>query len=167
VEWTTGVGMVYSAAKTARKLSGIQYQIDPTSANIPGASPNLERGLFDMLEKYRFADGKAIDFRGVAERTSNGRTGTLADSNERGSKGFAPTFNAELIWGKVRVAKYKLDWIFVKDNIDSPRSANGSFLFAPHFGRTLSDLNNCPPEPISDHSPMTVDLPFHDPVELH
>jgi endonuclease/exonuclease/phosphatase family metal-dependent hydrolase len=167
IEWTTGVGAIYSAAKTARKLSGIQYQIDPTSANIPGASPNLERGLFDMLEKYRFADGKAIDFRGVADRSSNGRTGTLADSNERGSKGFAPTFNAELIWGKVRVAKYKLDWIFVKDNIESPREAKGSFLFAPHFGRTLSDLNNCPPEPISDHSPMTADLPFHEPVGLN
>jgi endonuclease/exonuclease/phosphatase family metal-dependent hydrolase len=167
VQWATGVGMVYSAAKTARKLSGIQYQIDPTSANIPGAAPNLERGLFAMLEQYRFADGKAIDFRGVAERTSNGRTGTLADSNERGSKGFAPTFNAELIWGKVRVAKYKLDWIFVKDNIENPRNVNGSFLFAPHFGRTLSDLNNCPPEPMSDHSPMTVDLPFHDPTGLH
>jgi endonuclease/exonuclease/phosphatase family metal-dependent hydrolase len=167
VQWATGVGMVYSAAKTTRKLSGIQYQIDPTSANIPGASPNLERGLFAMLESYRFADGKAIDFRGVAERTSNGRTGTLADSNERGSKGFAPTFNAELIWGKVRVAKYKLDWIFVKDNIENPRNVNGSFLFAPHFGRTLSDLNNCPAEPMSDHSPMTVDLPFHEPTGLH
>jgi Endonuclease/Exonuclease/phosphatase family len=74
VQWATGVGMVYSAAKTVRKLSGIQYQIDPTAANIPGAAPNLERGLFDMLERFRFADGKALDFRGVAERTSNGRS---------------------------------------------------------------------------------------------
>jgi endonuclease/exonuclease/phosphatase family metal-dependent hydrolase len=163
VQWATGVGMAYSAAKTVRKLSGIQYQIDPTSANIPGAAPNLERGLFDTLEKFRFADGKALDFRGVAERTSNGRTGTLADSNERGSKGFAPTFNAELIWGKVRVAKFKLDWIFVKADIEKPRDVNGSYLFAPHFARSLGDLNNCLPEPISDHSPMTVDLPFREP----
>jgi hypothetical protein len=163
VQWATGVGMAYSAAKTVRKLSGIQYQIDPTSANIPGAAPNLERGLFDTLEKFRFADGKALDFRGVAERTSNGRTGTLADSNERGSKGFAPTFNAELIWGKVRVAKFKLDWIFVKADIEKPRDVNGSYLFAPHFARSLGDLNNCLPEPISDHSPMTVDLPFGEP----
>jgi endonuclease/exonuclease/phosphatase family metal-dependent hydrolase len=163
VQWATGVGMVYSLAKTGRKLSGIQYQIDPTSANIPGAAPNLERGLFDKVEKFHFADGKTLDFRGVAERTSNGRSGTLADSNERGSKGFAPTFNAELIWGKVRVAKYKLDWIFVKDDIESPRDLKGSYIFAPHFGRSLSDLNNCVPEPISDHSPMTVDLPFREP----
>lgn len=166
VQWATGVGMVYSAAKTARKLSGIQYQIDPTSANIPGAAPNLERGLFDTVGKFRFADGKAFDFRGVPERTSNGRSGTLADSNERGSKGFIPTFNVELIWGKARLAKYKLDWFFVKDDIESPRDLNGSYLFAPHFARTLGDLNNCLPEPISDHSAMTLDLPFQEPVDL-
>jgi len=166
VQWATGVGMVYGAAKTARKLSGIQYQIDPTSANIPGAAPNLERGLFDTVERFHFADGKAFDFRGVPERTSNGRSGTLADSNERGSKGFVPTFVAELIWGKARVAKFKLDWIFVKDNIESPRDLNGSYLFAPHFARTLGDLNNCLPEPISDHSPMTVDLPFQEATDL-
>jgi endonuclease/exonuclease/phosphatase family metal-dependent hydrolase len=166
IQWTTGVGAVYSVAKTARKLSGIQYQIDPTTANIPGAAPNLERGLFDKVEKFHFADGKALDFRGVAERTSNGRSGTLADSNERGSKGFAPTFNTELIWGKVRVAKFKLDWIFVKDDIESPRDLKGAYIFAPHFARSLSDLNNCLPEPISDHSPMTVDLPFQEPSDL-
>lgn len=166
VQWATGVGAIYSVAKMARKLSGIQYQIDPTSANIPGAAPNLERGLFDTLERFRFADGKALDFRGVSERSSNGRSGTLADSNERGSKGFAPTFNAELIWGKVRVAKFKLDWMFLKADIESPRDLKGSYLFAPHFARTLGDLNNCLPEPISDHSPMTVDLPFQEPADL-
>jgi hypothetical protein len=150
-------------AKTLRKLSGIQYQIDPTSANIPGASPNLERGFFADLEKFRFADGKAFDFRGVPDRASNGRSGTLGDSNERGSKGFAPSYAAELIWGKVRVAKYKLDWIFVKGELQNPRDANAPYVFAPHFARTMYDLNNCLPEPISDHSPMTVDLPFQEP----
>lgn len=166
IQWTTGVGMIYSGAKTLRKLAGIQYRVDPTSANIPGASPNLERGLFDMLGRYRFADGKAIDFRGLAERTSNGKTGTLADSNQRSSKGFVPTFVAELIWGKLRVAKFKLDWFFIKADVESPRDPKGSFVFAPHFSRTLSDLNLGPVEPISDHSPMTVDLPFHEPTGL-
>jgi Endonuclease/Exonuclease/phosphatase family len=165
IQWTTGVGMVYSGAKTAMKLSSIQYRIDPTSANIPGASANLERGLFDKVERFRFSDNTAFDFRGVPERTINGRAGTLGDSNERGSKGFAPSFVTELIWGKVRVAKFKLDWMFVKSKLDSPRDAKGSYLFAPHLARTLSDLNNCLPEPISDHSPMTVDLPFHEPSE--
>jgi endonuclease/exonuclease/phosphatase family metal-dependent hydrolase len=53
VQWATGVGMVYGAAKSARKLAGIQYRVDPTSANIPGLSANLERGLFTTLEKFR------------------------------------------------------------------------------------------------------------------
>ena len=166
IQWSTGVGLVYSGARTAMKLSGIQYQIDPTSANIPGASPNLERGLFKSLERFRFADGKAFDFRGIPERTVNGRGGTLADSNQRQSGGFTPTFVTELIWGKVKVAKFKLDWFFVKSNLENPRDPKEPYLFAPHFARTLVDLNNCLPEPISDHSPMTVDLPFKEPVGL-
>ena len=166
IQWTTGVGLVYTGAKTAMKLSGVQYRIDPTSANIPGASPNLERAFFSSVEKFRFADGKAIDFRGVPERTVNGTAGTLADSNQRQGAGFTPTFVAQLIWGNVKLAKFKLDWLFVKDNIDSPRDAKGSYLFAPHFARTLTNLNNSPLEPIADHSPMTLDLPFNEPTQL-
>ena len=166
VQWATGVGMVYSASKAAMKLAGYQYRVDPTSANIPGLSANLERGLFSTVERFRFADGKAFDFRGVPERTVNGKSGTLADSNQRLAKGFAPSFITELIWGKVRIAKFKLDWIFVKSELENPRDPKGSDVLAPHFARTLSDLNNSLPEPISDHSPMTVDLPFHEPADL-
>ena len=166
VQWANGVGIAYSASKGALKLAGYQYRVDPTSANVPGLSANLERGLFSSVERFRFADGKAFDFRGVPGRTVNGKGGTLADSNQRLAKGFAPSFVAELTWGKVRVAKFKLDWIFVKSELDKPRDNQGSYVFAPHFARTLSDLNNFTPEPISDHSPMTVDLPFHEPV-LH
>lgn len=166
VQWATGVGMVYSGAKAMMKLSGVQYRIDPTSANVPGASPNLERGLFASVEKFHFADGHTFDFRGVTERSVNGKSGTLGDSNERGSKGFAPTFVTELTWGKVSVAKYKLDWIFVKSNLVSPRDLKGPYVFAPHFARTMPDLNNALPEPLSDHSPLTVDLPFHEPAQV-
>ncbi len=166
IQWTTGVGMVYSLAKTGRKLAGIQYRVDPTSANIPGLSANLERGFFTTIEKFRFADGKAFDFRGMPERTINGRVGTLADSNQRLAKGFTPTFVTELIWGKLRVAKFKLDWIFVKSELENPRDPKGSYVLAPHFPHVLSDLNNSLPEPISDHSPITVDLPFHEPANL-
>jgi endonuclease/exonuclease/phosphatase family metal-dependent hydrolase len=166
VQWATGVGVVYGASKGARKLAGIQYRVDPTSANIPGLSANLERGLFDSMEKFRFADGKALDFRGVPERTANGKSGTLADSNQRLGKGFAPSFVTELVWGNVRVAKFKLDWIFVKSELENPRDPKGSYVWAPHFARTLSDLNNSTLEPLSDHSPMTVDLPFHEPSSL-
>ena len=166
VQWATGVGMVYSVARATMKLSGIQYRIDPTSANVPGASPNLERAFFNSIEKFRFADGKAIDFRGVPARTVNGTGGTLADSNERKGPGFNPTFAAELIWGNVKLAKFKLDWFFVKADINSPRDTKGPYLFAPHFPRTLVNLNNSPAEPIADHSPMTIDLPFGEPANV-
>ena len=166
IQWTTGVGFVYTGAKTAMKLSGVQYRIDPTSANIPGASPNLERAFFSSVEKFRFSDGKAIDFRGIPERTVNGTAGTLADSNQRQGAGFTPTFVAQLIWGNVKLAKFKLDWFFVKSDIDTPRDAKGPYQFAPHFARTLVNLNNAPPEPIADHSPMTIDLPFNEPPQL-
>jgi endonuclease/exonuclease/phosphatase family metal-dependent hydrolase len=162
----TGVGLIYTGAKTVRNVAGFEYRVDPTSANIPGASPNLERGFFSTLEKFRFADGKAIDFRGVETHTTNGSAGTLANSNQRQSRGFTPTYVTELIWGNVGVARFKLDWIFVKDNINTPRDIKGSYVFAPHFPRTLADLNNCLPEPISDHSPITVDLPFGEPTGL-
>jgi endonuclease/exonuclease/phosphatase family metal-dependent hydrolase len=163
IQWSTGVGLLYSASKTGMALSGIQYRIDPTSANIPGASPNLERGFFTTLQNFRFADGTAIDFRGMPDHTVNGTAGTLADSNQRQKAGFVPTFEAELIWKKVRVAKFKLDWFFVKGNLQTPRDPKASYLFAPQFARTLVDLNNCLPTPISDHSPMTIDLPFNEP----
>jgi endonuclease/exonuclease/phosphatase family metal-dependent hydrolase len=166
VQWATGVGMVYGATKSAIKLAGVQYRVDPTSANIPGLSANLERGFFTTLEQFRFADGKAIDFRGVPERTVNGKPGTLADSNQRQSKGFAPSFATELMWGKVRVAKFRLDWIFVKSELENPRDQKGSYAFAPHFARTLTDLNDYPPIPMADHSPITVDLPFHEPADF-
>src|ERR1700675_2244267 len=88
----------------------------------------------------------------------------MADSNQRQGAGFKPTFAAELIWGNVKLAKFKLDWFFVKADIDSLRDAKGPYLFAPRFARTLVNLNNSPPEPIADHSPMTVDLPFSEPA---
>lgn len=166
IQWTSGVGLAYTGAKAFRKLAGIQYRVDPTSVNIPGISPNLERGFFKTMEKYRFGDGTAFDFRGVPTRTIDGRSRTLADSNQRQSKGFTPTFITEFIWGKVRVARFKLDWIFVKANIKDPRHQHGSYVLAPHFGRTLVDLSNCLPLPISDHSPITVDLPFAEPARL-
>jgi endonuclease/exonuclease/phosphatase family metal-dependent hydrolase len=164
IQWATGIGLIYTGSKAFRKLTGIQTRIDPTSANLPGLSPNLEKGLFDDLEKFRFADGKAIDFRGDPDRTIGGMAGTLANSNERTRRGFTPTFISELIWGSVRVARFKLDWVLVKSNNQEPRAENGPYVFAPHFPRVLADLNNCLPEPISDHSPITVDLPFHEPV---
>ena len=108
----------------------------------------------------------AIDFRGVPARTINGKPGTLADSNQRLSKRFVPSFATEFMWGKVRVAKFRRDWISVESDLENPRDPKGSYSFAPHFARTLTDLNDYPPVPIADHSPITVDLPFHEPKDL-
>ena len=166
IVWTTGAGLVYSGSKFSLKLVGVQVRVDPTSANIPGLSPNLERGLFKTLEKFRFDDGQAFDFRGIPERTVHGKGGTLGDSNERLSKGFAPTFVTEFVWKKVRVAKFRLDWIVVKSELENPRDRKGPYIFAPHFPSTLSDLNHSTPEPLADHDPITVDLPFHEPHRL-
>lgn len=42
----------------------------------------------------------------------------------------------------------------------APHSRTG---FAPHFGRTLKELNESIPDRISDHNPITVDLPLTEP----
>jgi hypothetical protein len=58
------------------------------------------------------------------------------------------------------VGRYKLDWIFVKPYITKSRGDGMSHQFAPHFPVTMRDLNNSVPDGISDHAPISVDLPF-------
>lgn len=165
VQWATGVGLVYSGAKAAMKLSGIQYRIDPTSANIPGASPNLERGLFDKLKhsglptarrstSAALRNGPAMgDRERWRIRTNVGRTVSFPASPPNSS-------GAKSAWRNS-------SWIgCLYGAISEPTDVKAPYLFAPHFGRTMGDLNNCLPEPISDHSPMTVDLPFHEAAGL-
>lgn len=128
---------------------------DPTVFHMPLFLPNRERGLFTNLRKFRFKDGGAFDFRGDSEHTRDGRKGTLANSNERGLKGFAPTFSFERTFTGV-VGKYKLDWIFVKP------AADGSL--APRFPATMNALNEVSGTRISDHPPISVDLRLPSPV---
>jgi endonuclease/exonuclease/phosphatase family metal-dependent hydrolase len=89
------------------------------------------------------------------------RVVVAGDMNTTGTDS-TPTSVEYMLYKKLRVAKFKLDWVFVKADLTQSRQADAPFLFAPHFARTLVNLNNCLPEPISDHSPMTVDLPFHE-----
>jgi len=132
---------------------------DPTRANIPLVGDNPEAKFFGMLEKFRFADGGAFDFRGDKARSYNDRTGTLSDSNERSEKGFVPTNELGKSFGVV--GQYKLDWIFIRPaTLTKPKGDNETEAFAPYYGRTLKALNHSIPERISDHNPMTVDLPF-------
>jgi hypothetical protein len=81
--------------------------------------------------------------------------------DQRAAKGFEPTFTLQRDFAGL-VGRYKLDWIFVKPYITQPRSAGMSDEFAPHFPVTMRDLNNAVPDGVSDHAPITVDLPLSD-----
>ena len=152
LKWATGLGLTYdivtAGVNKAKNLN------DPTAKHVPVVAPNPEALLFDELEKFRFDDGGAFDFRG--DRTiARGKAGTLANSNERAEKGFAPTYAVAKTYGPV--GQFKLDWFFIKGD------AGGSYRFAPHFPRTLRELNYSYHDRLSDHNPMTVDLPFEAP----
>ena len=147
-------------------LIGFARKIDdPTVRSIPLISKNPEAAFFDTLEKFRFADGNSFDFRGTQAHSSNHRDGNLADSNERGEKGFIPTNELGRSYGPI--GKYKLDWIFVRPvSLTNPHDTTQPYRFAPYFGRTLRELNQSIPERISDHSPITVDLSLSGPPAL-
>jgi endonuclease/exonuclease/phosphatase family metal-dependent hydrolase len=157
LKYGTPLGWMFEASfgvvGTARKLD------DPTEVSIPLLGENHEHRFFKELEEFRFADGRAFDFRGNRERTSNGRAGLLADSNERGEKGFVPTDELGRTMGPI--GQYKLDWIFVSPpGVMKPRDDGQPWRFAPENGRTLKALNHAIPGKISDHNPIFVDLPF-------
>jgi endonuclease/exonuclease/phosphatase family metal-dependent hydrolase len=132
---------------------------DPTAFHVPVLWENRERALFKTLEKFRFADDRAFDFRGEPERTSPPREHTLANSNQRGGKGFTPTYSFARDYGGL-VGRFKLDWIIVKPFIQNPRLPRQTGLFAPHFAETMRELNDSVYDRIADHAPMTVDLPL-------
>ncbi len=130
---------------------------DPTALDIPVLGNNKEAALFNNLQKFQFADGGRFDFRGEASRTIDGRGGRLSDSNQRARKGFVYTFSLPRDF-KGMIGRYRLDWIFVKPTYDDGRRTG---MFSPWYPRTLIDLNTSPKERISDHSPITVDLPIN------
>jgi endonuclease/exonuclease/phosphatase family metal-dependent hydrolase len=125
--------------------------LDPSAFHLPIFLPNREGGLFDKVQRFRFSDDGAFDFSGTPERTRNRRAGTLANSNQRHFKGFEPTFAFERTFGGV-VGRYKLDWLFVKPD----RTGQ----MAPHLPATMNELNGLWGSRISDHPPVTVDLPL-------
>ena len=134
---------------------------DPLAPDISVLFPNPLHALFAMVQNYRFKDGGAFDFRGDPERSINGKGGALANSNERGFKGFKTSWSVKQpisIFGK-----YRLDWVFVKALLKDPYDKAGSYRFAPHFGETLEELNTSLKQPISDHHPNVVDIPFKEP----
>ncbi|HYJ86701.1 MAG TPA: endonuclease/exonuclease/phosphatase family protein [Pyrinomonadaceae bacterium] len=139
-------------------------QADPTVRSIHFVASNPEAKFFDTLKKFRFSDGGAFDFRGDRQRSIGSGNSPLANSNQRGGKGFITTFEVERTIGFV--GKYKLDWIFVKPpGLTSPYAEGQTYLMAPHFGRTLKELNDSFDERISDHDPLIVDLPLQEPAD--
>jgi hypothetical protein len=163
VNYALGFGLMENLLMSA--VSFGRNQADPTVKHIPFFAPNPERKFFTTLENFRFADGGAFDFRGDAERSAGGKNKRLANSNERGSKGFVTTFRVKR--PITFVGKYKLDWIFVKPaNLTNPVDRQQSYRFAPHFGRTLTEINRAIEDGISDHRPLIVDLPLSEPTKI-
>jgi hypothetical protein len=163
VKYGTGVGAVYGMLVGGYK--NIRFQDDPTASGIKYIADNPEKALFDKVGGFRFDDGTAIDFRGIKQKTATGNSGTLADSNQRDAKGFVTTFQFQRTIGPK--GKFKLDWIFVKSYLKDPADERGPYAFAPHFARALVETNYAPSERMSDHTPISVDLPFTEPPPVH
>jgi endonuclease/exonuclease/phosphatase family metal-dependent hydrolase len=160
VKYATGAGLIMDAASFGFKTA--KFQADPTASGVPLLAANPEQGLFKALNKDRFEDGTRIDFRGDAALSVNGRAGTLGDSNERASKGFVTTFALPRTLGAV--GKFRLDWIFVKANLKEDPGTPDSWHFAPAFARTMNESNQALSQPLSDHAPISVDLPIIQPA---
>ena len=159
IKYATGVGLLYDVALGAVK--GRRMKNDPTVKSVRFVSENPEEKFFTTLKEFRFADGGAFDFRGTKALSVGGSEGTLANSNERASKGFVSTFELQ---GKVDI-ELKLDWIFVKPaGLTDPDDRGQPYLLAPRFGRTLKALNYGLKGRISDHNPMILDLPLSEKI---
>jgi endonuclease/exonuclease/phosphatase family metal-dependent hydrolase len=157
IKYTTPYGLATSV--TGGAIAFTRSIDDPTEKSIPLIGKNPEAKFFDTLEKFRFEDGGSFDFSGEPYRSSNGRAGKLANSNERHEKGFVPTNELGKKYGPI--GEYKLDWFFVKPaKLSDAPGASKFYAFTPCFGRTLTELNHSLPDRISDHNPITVDLPL-------
>jgi endonuclease/exonuclease/phosphatase family metal-dependent hydrolase len=159
LKWATGIGLAYDIVTTG--VTKVKNLNDPTARHVPLVAPNPEAALFEVLEKFRFSDGGAFDFRGFEVR-SGGRSGTLANSNERGDKGFITTYEVTRTVGPF--GQFKLDWILVKPYGGQVPDAGASYRFSPHFPHTLKELNYSYADRLSDHNPLVVDLPFTEPT---
>ncbi len=134
---------------------------NPFAKNIDILAPNPQYDMFNMIREFRFEDGKAFDFRGDPERSIGAKHKFLANSNQRGHKGFKTSFSVKRALGVV--GKYRLDWIFVKADMKHPKDISAPYRLAPHFGETLEEMNTSLKEPLSDHHPSIVDLPLEEP----
>ncbi len=163
IKYTTPLGWAYDLSLG---LVGFARKIDdPTRASIPLVGENGEAKFFDTLEHFHFDDGTVFDFRGDREHSYNNRSGKLANSNERSEKGFVATEELARRFGPI--GQYKLDWIFVRPAHLVKSDSREYSAFSCWDGRTLRELNHAIPDRISDHNPITADLPLHDSQPVH
>ena len=158
IKWSTGAPTILLTP-----VNMLRNKNDPTGFDVPLVSRKKEAKLFDDLNDFHFEDGHTFDFRGEDARSAEGRGGTLSDSNQRAAKGFRYTFALARTYGGL-FGEYKLDWMFVKGYATDSSKPGGSYKFAPHFARTLQEVNNAPDHSLSDHFPITVDIPLAEPV---
>jgi len=152
----TGVSHIRNAINSYKNFC------DPLAFGIPGILPNKTRPMFKMIKDYRFKDGGAFDFRGDSNRSINKVRRSLSNSNQRNRiKGFRPTFSVPRPIGPIGLER--LDWIFVKSFLGSPKDKKGPYKLAPHFGQTLGAINRSLATKYSDHHPITAVLPFNEP----
>ncbi len=157
VKWSTGAPTILLLP-----INMMRNKNDPTGFDVPLVSRKKEAKLFGEHDQFHFDDGHTFDFRGEDLRSAEDRGGTLSDSNQRSGKGFRYTFALAKTYSGL-VGEYKLDWFFVKGLATDSRKPGGKYQFAPHFGWTLMELNEAPTVPLSDHAPLTVDLPLTEP----
>lgn len=151
------------ALNTTRTISNFSKNFnDPFATDVKVIAPNPLKPMFERIRDFRFEDYKTFDFRGNPNRSTDNKDGLLANSNQRGTKGFVTTFRVRRPWGII--GKFRLDWIFVKGDQLSPLDAAAPYRFAPHFGETMEELNTSLIQPVSDHHPSVVDLPFKEPL---
>lgn len=144
----------YTIAVSAGQIATdvIRKHNNPTVLNIPVISPNKERKLFVAVKEMKFSDGGRFDYGGQRYKAVYNKDGPLSNSNQRSNlKGFVPTFLFERDW---YLGKFKLDWFFIKPDKET---------LSPFFARTMHNLNHSMLSPISDHSPITVDLSINTP----
>ncbi len=147
----SGLGFITAGLTFYRRTA------DPTVTSIPLLSTNRESKFFSTLHDFRFADGGRFDFRGDWDHSVDGRARTLSNSNQRASKGFVATFQLDRSISSL--GKLKLDWFFVKIQT-GPKTFPAPSPMMPFFGTTYRDLNYAPKRRMSDHNPISVDLPL-------
>jgi len=139
---------------------------DPFAADVKVVAPNKLKAMFEMIREFRFSDGTVFDFRGDPERSIGAKNELLANSNQRGFKGFKTTFSVKRALGFV--GKLRLDWVFVKSGLlRDQEDKTAPYRLAPHFGETLEEMNASLIEPLSDHHPNVLDIPLFEPKITH